>query len=105
MKYPLGVVKEFSDRGLDSWGFDILYFGDIPNGGRVVLVSLDRGCNGVYAERSVECRAGRGGVGENDHNGQENVFVGMNCGVYGSVCRGHGKEGTRYCAGLWYFGL
>ena len=30
VKYPLGVVKEFSDRGLDPWGFDILYFGDIP---------------------------------------------------------------------------
>ena len=24
VKYPLGVVKEFSDRGLDPWGFDIL---------------------------------------------------------------------------------
>ena len=32
VKYPLGVLKEFADRGFDPWGFDVLYFGDIPNG-------------------------------------------------------------------------
>ena len=71
---------------------------------RVVLVSLDRGCDGVYAERSVECRAGRGGVGENVTTGRE-CLRGYELRDYGSVCRGYGKEGTRYCAGLWYFGL
>ena len=92
VKYPLGVVKEFS------------VFRGYSERGRVVLVSLDRGCNGVYAERSVECRAGCGGVGENVTTGRE-CLRGHELWDYGSVCRGHGKEGTRYRAGLRYFGL
>lgn len=104
VKYPLGVVKEFSDRGLDPWGFNILYFGDNSERGRVILVSLERGRDGVYAKRSVECRAGRGGVGENVTTGRE-CFRGYELRDYGPVCRGYGKERTRYCAGLQYFVL
>ncbi len=32
IKYPLGVMKEFANRGFDVWGYDLLYYGNIPNG-------------------------------------------------------------------------
>lgn len=25
-------MKEFADRGYDVWGYDLLYYGNIPNG-------------------------------------------------------------------------
>lgn len=92
VKYPLGVVKEFSDRGLDSWGFDILYFGDIPNGAglsssasiEVVTAfmlndQLNAGLDVVELVKMSQ-RA-------------ENVFVGMNCGIMDQFAVGMGKKG------------
>ena len=32
IKYPIGVMKEFAERGSDVWGYDLLYYGNIPNG-------------------------------------------------------------------------
>ena len=91
VKYPLGVVKEFSDRGLDSWGFDILYFGDIPNGAglsssasiEVVTAfmlndQLNVGLDVVELVKMSQ-RA-------------ENVFVGMNCGIMDQFAVGMGKK-------------
>ncbi len=92
MKYPLGVVKEFSDRGLDPWGFNILYFGDIPNGAglsssasiEVVTAfmlndQLNAGLDVVELVKMSQ-RA-------------ENVFVGMNCGIMDQFAVGMGKKG------------
>ena len=91
VKYPLGVVKEFSDRGLDPWGFDILYFGDIPNGAglsssasiEVVTAfmlndQLNVGLDVVELVKMSQ-RA-------------ENVFVGMNCGIMDQFAVGMGKK-------------
>ena len=30
--YPLGVMEEFADLGHPVWGYDLLYYGNIPNG-------------------------------------------------------------------------
>ena len=92
VKYPLGVVKEFSDRGLDPWGFNILYFGDIPNGAglsssasiEVVTAfmlndQLNAGLDVVELVKMSQ-RA-------------ENVFVGMNCGIMDQFAVGMGKKG------------
>ena len=92
VKYPLGVMKEFSDRGLDPWGFNILYFGDIPNGAglsssasiEVVTAfmlndQLNAGLDVVELVKMSQ-RA-------------ENVFVGMNCGIMDQFAVGMGKKG------------
>ena len=91
VKYPLGVVKEFADRGFDPWGFDILYFGDIPNGAglsssasiEVVTAfmlndQLNVGLDVVELVKMSQ-RA-------------ENVFVGMNCGIMDQFAVGMGKK-------------
>lgn len=91
VKYPLGVVKEFADRGFDPWGFDILYFGDIPNGA------------GLSSSASIEVVTA---FMLNDllHAGldvvelvkmsqrSENLFVGMNCGIMDQFAVGMGKK-------------
>lgn len=91
VKYPLGVVKEFSDQEFDPWGFDILYFGDIPNGAglsssasiEVVTAfmlndQLNTGLDVVELVKMSQ-RA-------------ENVFVGMNCGIMDQFAVGMGKK-------------
>ena len=91
VKYPLGVVKEFADRGFDPWGFDILYFGDIPNGAglsssasiEVVTAfmlndQLNAGLDVVELVKMSQ-RA-------------ENLFVGMNCGIMDQFAVGMGKK-------------
>ena len=91
VKYPLGVVKEFADRGFDPWGFDILYFGDIPNGAglsssasiEVVTAfmlndQLNVGLDVVELVKMSQ-RA-------------ENLFVGMNCGIMDQFAVGMGKK-------------
>ncbi|MDR1273476.1 MAG: galactokinase [Odoribacteraceae bacterium] len=32
MKYPAGVMKEFRDAGHDPWGFNTLFYGNVPYG-------------------------------------------------------------------------
>lgn len=91
VKYPLGVVKEFSDRGFDPWGFDILYFGDIPNGAglsssasiEVVTAfmlndQLNAGLDKVELVKMSQRR--------------RMIFVGMNCGIMDQFAVGMGKK-------------
>ncbi len=57
IKYPLGIMKEFADRGYDVWGYDLLYYGNIPNGAgswdcTVALVKEDQVNN--YIEKVGE---------------------------------------------------
>ena len=92
VKYPLGVLKEFADRGFDPWGFDVLYFGDIPNGAglsssaSIEVVTafmlndmLNTGLDVVELVKMSQ-RA-------------ENVFVGMNCGIMDQFAVGMGRSG------------
>ena len=98
VKYPLGVLKEFVDRGFDPWGFDILYFGDIPNGaGLSSSASIE--VDGFYAERYVEHGAGRGGTGEDVATGRE-YFRRDELRDHGPVCRGYGAKRACYRLGL-----
>lgn len=87
-----GRGEGVSDRGLDPWGFNILYFGDIPNGAglsssasiEVVTAfmlndQLNAGLDVVELVKMSQ-RA-------------ENVFVGMNCGIMDQFAVGMGKKG------------
>jgi galactokinase len=91
VKYPLGVMKEFADRGIDPWGFDILYFGDIPSGAglsssasmEVVTAYMLNDLLGTHLD-TVEL------VKMSQH--AENDFVGMNCGIMDQFAVGMGKK-------------
>lgn len=91
IKYPLGVMKEFADRNFDVWGYDMLYFGNVPIGSAlsssasievVTAVMLDDVCHAnlgmlelVKMSQSAECN-----------------FVGVKCGIMDQFASGFGKK-------------
>lgn len=89
--YPLGVLKEFSDRGWSVTGYDFHYRGDLPIGAA------------LSSSASIEMVTA---VALNALNGRpftmlelvqmsqhaENDFVGMNCGIMDQFASGFGKK-------------
>ena len=104
IKYPLGVMNEFANRGFDVWGYDLLYYGNIPNGA------------GLSSSASIEVVTA---VMLNEMTGAgldmvelvkisqkaENVYVGVNCGIMDQFAVGMGKANNAIaldCASLKY---
>lgn len=90
VKYPLGVMKEFADRGFDVWGYNLLYYGNIPNGAGLsssasieivtaVMLNEMTGAGMDMVELVKLCQHA------------ENAFVGMNCGIMDQFAVGMGK--------------
>jgi len=91
VNYPLGVMREFSDRGVALQGMDMLFSGDLPNGA------------GLSSSASIEMVTA---VALNDIAGAgfpmpelirmcqhaENEFVGMKCGIMDQFAVGMGKK-------------
>ena len=91
--YPLGIVETFRKRGMQiNSGFDILYYGTIPNG------------SGLSSSASIEVLTGYclselygfnvtkqdlALIGQNS----ENNFNGMNCGIMDQFASAFGKAG------------
>ncbi len=89
--YPLGVLKEFSDRGWSVTGYDFHYRGDLPIGAAlsssasiemVTAVALNSLCGEPYTMLELVQMAQRA----------ENDFVGMNCGIMDQFASGFGKK-------------
>ena len=91
VNYPLGVMNELMDQGMEPVGVDMLFSGDIPNGA------------GLSSSASVEMVTA---LALNEITGvslsqldlvkisqrAENEFVGMNCGIMDQFAVGMGKE-------------
>lgn len=92
INYPKGVIKTFQEKKLSLQGFEILYYGNIPNGAglsssaslEVLTAVIINEMNGHHLER-VElvkmCQKA------------ENEFVGVNCGIMDQFAVGMGKAG------------
>lgn len=89
--YPLGVLKEFSDRGWSVTGYDFHYRGDLPIGAAlsssasiemVTAVALNALCGEPYTMLELVKMAQHA----------ENAFVGMNCGIMDQFASGFGKK-------------
>ncbi len=104
VRYPLGVMKEFADRGFDPWGYDLLYYGNIPNGAglsssasiEVVTAIMLNETTGAHLDM-IEL------VKLSQH--AENDYVGMNCGIMDQFAVGMGKTNKAIaldCATLHY---
>ncbi len=90
VNYPLGVINEMIDQGMEPAGFDMLFSGDIPNGAglsssaSIEMVTADalNDLTGTSLSRldlvKISQRA-------------ENEFVGMNCGIMDQFAVGMGK--------------
>ncbi len=91
VNYPLGVMNEMIDQGMEPLGLDLLFSGDIPNGAglsssasiEMVTAYALNDLTGVALARldlvKISQRA-------------ENEFVGMNCGIMDQFAVGMGKE-------------
>ena len=91
VKYPLGVVKEFADRGFDPWGFDILYFGDIPNGAGLSSSASIEVVTAFMLKELLQAGLDQVELVKMSQRA-ENLFVGMNCGIMDQFAVGMGKK-------------
>ena len=89
--YPLGVIKEFSDRGFPVKGLHFHYRGDLPIGAAlsssasievVTAVALNALNDNPFSMLEL--------VKMSQH--AENAFVGMNCGIMDQFASGFGKK-------------
>ncbi|MBR6697706.1 MAG: galactokinase [Lachnospiraceae bacterium] len=91
-KYPLAVVNTLKDHGYNvNTGFDVLYYGEIPNGA------------GLSSSASIEVVTANmlrdiGGFGYTDKDmalmcqEAENVYAGVNCGIMDQFAIALGKK-------------
>ena len=54
--YPKGVIKEFLDKDFKFSGFDILYFGNIPNGSGLSSSASLEVLTGVVVNELFNCK-------------------------------------------------
>lgn len=91
VNYPLGVIKEFIEKGIKISGMELLYSGNIPNGAglsssasieMVTALAIDSlfNANMDRLEMVKLCQHA------------ENSFVGMNCGIMDQFAVGYGKK-------------
>ncbi|WP_166242420.1 galactokinase [Paenibacillus turpanensis] len=89
--YPKGVLKVLQEQGYELGGFDILYWGNIPNGA------------GLSSSASIEVVTGYGVLSASGHTVDrvqlsllcqkaENEFVGVNCGIMDQFAVANGKQ-------------
>lgn len=89
--YPLGVITEFIQRGIQLSGLEMLFFGDIPNGA------------GLSSSASIEMVTAyainvlfNAGLSDLElaklSQHAENTFVGMNCGIMDQFAVGMGQK-------------
>ncbi len=91
VNYPKGVIKMYEKIGPKVPGFDVLYYGDIPNGsGLSSSASLE-----VLTATMINVLAG-GDIAPIQlvqlSQKAENEFVGVNCGIMDQFAVGMGKE-------------
>ena len=101
--YPLGVLKEFTDRGWNVEGYDFHYRGNLPIGAAlsssasiemVTAVALNALNGNPFTMLELVQMAQHA----------ENDFVGMNCGIMDQFASGFGKKDCAIaldCNTLW----
>jgi len=90
--YPLGVIKEFTDRGYHFHGYNFHFRGNMPIGAAlsssasiemVTALALNNLNNNPFTLLELVKMAQHA----------ENCFVGMNCGIMDQFASGFGKDG------------
>ncbi|MGL1890417.1 MAG: galactokinase [Spirochaetaceae bacterium] len=89
--YPKGVIKEFQKLGFELKGFDILYYGNIPNGSGLSSSASLEVLTGVIVNDLFNCKKTMVEIVLMSQSA-ENNFVGVNCGVMDQFAVGMGKK-------------
>ncbi|QUH29159.1 galactokinase [Vallitalea guaymasensis] len=88
--YPKGVIKEFIDMGHEVGGFDILYYGNIPNGSGLSSSASLEVLTAVVVNELFDCKEDMVEMVKMSQRA-ENQFVGVNCGIMDQFASGMGK--------------
>lgn len=91
VRYPLGVMKEFTDKGYDVWGYDLLYYGDIPGGAGLSSSASIEVVTAIMLNDRLRAGLDRVALVKMSQRA-ENIFVGMNCGIMDQFASGMGKQ-------------
>ncbi|SCZ08251.1 galactokinase [Alkaliphilus peptidifermentans] len=90
--YPKGVVKIFKDAGYKiSTGFDMLYFGNIPNGAGLSSSASIELVTSISLKVLFDLNIDRLGMVKLSQKA-ENEFIGVNCGIMDQFACGMGKK-------------
>ncbi|MGN7938887.1 galactokinase [Virgibacillus sp. 6R] len=90
--YPKGVLKEFLDRGIEFGnGFDVLYYGDIPNGAGLSSSASIELATSVMLQGLFETSFSKVELVKMSQHA-ENEFIGVSCGIMDQFAIGMGKE-------------
>ena len=89
--YPKGVIKEFQKLGFKVKGFDVLYYGNIPNGSGLSSSASLEVLTGVIVNDLFHCKKPMIDIVLMSQRA-ENDFVGVNCGVMDQFAVGMGKK-------------
>lgn len=104
IKYPIGVMKEFAERGYDVWGYDLLFYGNIPNGAGLSSSASIEVVTAVMLNYMTKADFDMVELVKMSQRA-ENVYVGMNCGIMDQFAVGMGKINQAIaldCASLKY---
>lgn len=87
--YPKGVIKTFLDLGISLKGFEVLYYGNIPNGAGLSSSASLEVLTAVMINDLFECDLDSVDLVKMSQKA-ENDFVGVNCGIMDqfAVCMG-----------------
>jgi len=90
--YPKGVIKAFKDAGykIDK-GFDVLYYGNIPNGSGLSSSASIEMVTSVLLKKLYKLEASMIEMVKLSQKA-ENNFVGVNCGIMDQFASGMGKK-------------
>ncbi len=91
VNYPLGVMQQFSKKGVAFVGMDLMYYGDIPNGAGLSSSASIELATAVAVNDLYACKLD---MMEMVKIGQraENQFVGVNCGIMDQFAVGMGQK-------------
>jgi galactokinase len=90
--YPKGVIKEFIDKCVEfEHGFDLLYFGNIPNGAGLSSSASIELATAVMLQALLETSFSSIDLVKMSQHA-ENKFIGVSCGIMDQFAIGMGKE-------------
>lgn len=92
--YPKGVIKVFKEKGFQiSRGFDIIFYGNIPNGAGLSSSASIEMLTCVFLKSMFNLDVDMITM-TNLARLAENSFIGVNCGIMDQFSIGMGKEGS-----------
>ncbi len=89
--YPKGVMKMFTDKGHILGGFDVLYYGNIPNGSGLSSSASLEVLTAVIVNDLFHCKEDMVEMVKMSQMA-ENMFNGVNCGIMDQFAVGMGKK-------------